>query len=107
VGPLILGACLSDPFSFGLITDSILTCLTSASAFNEYFKAYSVAVMNGRERPELAYGGKSKAFVQFSIRLLYECVAERLCLHSVIMPPSALATLSKFRTQSLITLDAN
>jgi hypothetical protein len=29
-------------------------------AFNEYFKAYSVAVMNGRERPELAYGGKSK-----------------------------------------------
>ncbi|KAJ9102629.1 hypothetical protein QFC19_004738 [Naganishia cerealis] len=40
------------------------------SAFNEYFKAYSVAVMNGRERSELAYGGK------------------------VIMPPSALATLT-------------
>ncbi|KAI5452316.1 ubiquitin fusion degradation protein [Naganishia albida] len=39
-------------------------------AFNEYFKAYSVAVMNGRERPELAYGGK------------------------VIMPPSALASLT-------------
>ncbi|WWD20459.1 hypothetical protein CI109_104935 [Kwoniella shandongensis] len=40
------------------------------SAYDEYFKAYSVAVMPGRERPELMYGGK------------------------IIMPPSALARLS-------------
>ncbi|KAK6908620.1 hypothetical protein I203_102623 [Kwoniella mangroviensis CBS 8507] len=40
------------------------------SAFDEYYKAYSVAVMGGRERPELMYGGK------------------------IIMPPSALAKLS-------------
>ncbi|GHJ86669.1 hypothetical protein NliqN6_3071 [Naganishia liquefaciens] len=44
-------------------------------AFNEYFKAYSVAVMNGRERPELAYGGK------------------------IIMPPSALATLTSLEIE--------
>ena len=30
------------------------------SAYDEYFKAYSVAVMGGNERPELMYGGKSK-----------------------------------------------
>ncbi|WWC73847.1 uncharacterized protein I206_107819 [Kwoniella pini CBS 10737] len=40
------------------------------SAYDEYYKAYSVAVMGGRERPELMYGGK------------------------IIMPPSALAKLS-------------
>ncbi|TYJ53849.1 hypothetical protein B9479_005537 [Cryptococcus floricola] len=41
------------------------------SAYDDYFKAYSVAMMNGRrERPELLYGGK------------------------IIMPPSALAKLS-------------
>ncbi|WRT69854.1 uncharacterized protein IL334_006845 [Kwoniella shivajii] len=40
------------------------------SAYDEYYKAYSVAVMGGRERPELMYGGK------------------------IIMPPSALARIS-------------
>lgn len=30
------------------------------SAYDEYFKAYSVAVMGGNERPELMYGGKSE-----------------------------------------------
>ncbi|WWC66038.1 uncharacterized protein I303_108660 [Kwoniella dejecticola CBS 10117] len=40
------------------------------SAFDEYYKAYSVAVMGGRERPELMYGGK------------------------IIMPPGALAKLT-------------
>lgn len=29
------------------------------SAYDEYFKAFSVAVMGGNERPELLYGGKS------------------------------------------------
>ena len=29
------------------------------SAYDEYFKAYSVAVMGGNERSELMYGGKS------------------------------------------------
>ncbi|KIR59464.1 ubiquitin fusion degradation protein 1 [Cryptococcus bacillisporus CA1873] len=40
------------------------------SAYDDYFKAYSTAVMGGRERPEVMYGGK------------------------IIMPPSALARLS-------------
>ncbi|ORY34570.1 ubiquitin fusion degradation protein UFD1-domain-containing protein [Naematelia encephala] len=40
------------------------------SAYDEYFKAYSVAVMGGNERYELMYGGK------------------------IIMPPSALARLT-------------
>ncbi|KAK4684162.1 ubiquitin fusion degradation protein 1, partial [Tremellales sp. Uapishka_1] len=40
------------------------------SAYDEYFKAYSVAMMGGNERPSLMYGGK------------------------IIMPPSALARLS-------------
>jgi hypothetical protein len=35
--------------------------LTRASAYDEYFKAYSVAVMGGKERPELLYGGKSES----------------------------------------------
>ncbi|GFZ49841.1 hypothetical protein JCM24511_07244 [Saitozyma sp. JCM 24511] len=45
-------------------------------AYDEYFKAYSVAVMGGKERPELLYGGK------------------------IIMPPSALAKLSALDIQS-------
>ncbi len=31
----------------------------TCSAFDEYYKAYSVAVMPGPERANLAYGGKS------------------------------------------------
>jgi hypothetical protein len=33
----------------------------ACSAYDEYFKAYSVAVMGGKERPELLYGGKSES----------------------------------------------
>ncbi|KAG8933294.1 ubiquitin fusion degradation protein [Tulasnella sp. 418] len=40
-------------------------------AYDEYFKAYSVAMLPGRERTNLSYGGK------------------------IIMPPSALANLSE------------
>jgi hypothetical protein len=32
----------------------------NCSAYDEYFKAYSVAVMDRKERPELLYGGKSE-----------------------------------------------
>ena len=34
--------------------------LANGSAFDEYYKAYSIAVMGGNERPELLYGGKSE-----------------------------------------------
>ncbi len=34
--------------------------LMGYSAYDDYFKAYSVAVMGGKERPELLYGGKSE-----------------------------------------------
>lgn len=33
--------------------------LTDGSAYDDYFKAYSVAVMDRKDRPELLYGGKS------------------------------------------------
>ncbi|WVQ84773.1 hypothetical protein IAT38_006930 [Cryptococcus sp. DSM 104549] len=46
------------------------------SAFDIYLKAYSVAVMGGRERPEVMYGGK------------------------IIMPPSALAKLTSLDIDS-------
>lgn len=45
---------------------SATSCLTLGNdqadqrrAYDEYFKAYSVAVMGGNERYELMYGGKS------------------------------------------------
>lgn len=37
-----------------------MATLTDVRAFDDYFKAYSVAVMSGKERAELMYGGKSK-----------------------------------------------
>lgn len=36
------------------------TWLMAISAYDDYFKAYSVAVMGGKERSELLYGGKSE-----------------------------------------------
>ncbi|KAF5377029.1 hypothetical protein D9757_007686 [Collybiopsis confluens] len=45
-------------------------------AYNEYFKAYSVAMMPGKERPNVSYGGK------------------------IIMPPSSLANLTSLDLQS-------
>lgn len=32
----------------------------SISAYDDYFKAYSAAVMDRNERPEVLYGGNSK-----------------------------------------------
>jgi len=37
-----------------------MTLIANESAFDEYYKAYSIAVMGGNERPELLYGGKSE-----------------------------------------------
>lgn len=42
----------------------VLCCLQGIKAdecraYDDYFKAYSTAVMGGRERPEVMYGGKS------------------------------------------------
>ncbi|KAH7102338.1 ubiquitin fusion degradation protein I [Auriculariales sp. MPI-PUGE-AT-0066] len=47
-----------------------------ARAYDEYFKAYSVAMLPGRERTNLSYGGK------------------------IVMPPSALAQLSQLEIES-------
>ncbi|VDC06562.1 unnamed protein product [Peniophora sp. CBMAI 1063] len=46
------------------------------SAYDEYFKAYSVAMLPGRERENLSYGGK------------------------IVMPPSALARLTQLDIES-------
>lgn len=35
-------------------------------AYDDYFKAYSTAVMGGRERPEVMYGGKSVSVLALS-----------------------------------------
>ncbi|WVO14954.1 hypothetical protein L204_102595 [Cryptococcus depauperatus] len=58
----LMGGALGAGMGFGAIIPP--------SAYDAYFKAYSTAVMGGRERPEVMYGGK------------------------IIMPPSALAKLS-------------
>ena len=62
-----------------------ITLIADESAFDEYYKAYSIAVMGGNERPELLYGGKSKPGV-----LWVWSRADYL----VVMPASALAKLS-------------
>ena len=55
-----------------------------SSAYDDYFKAYSVAVMGGNERSELLYGGKSERLTLWKVGVL---------IGIVIMPPSALAKL--------------
>lgn len=34
-------------------------------AYDDYFKAYSVAVMDRKDRPELLYGGKSMSHLEY------------------------------------------
>jgi ubiquitin fusion degradation protein 1 len=55
-------------------------------AYDEYLKAYSVAMLPGKERLNLSYGGKST-------RPLCELCAISYAF-AVIMPPSALANLT-------------
>lgn len=36
------------------------SCVDGDRAYDDYFKAYSVAIMDRKDRPELLYGGKSE-----------------------------------------------
>lgn len=62
--------------------------------FDEYYKAYSVAMLPGKERDNVSYGGKS----MYTFITIYpsELTAETI----VIMPPSALATLSSMELET-------
>lgn len=42
-----------------------------ARSYDEYLKAYSVAMLPGRERENLSYGGKSMSGSRLSTRRLY------------------------------------
>ena len=55
--------------------------------YDEYFTAYSMAMLGGKERENVSYGGKSTSCLSC-------CVAADLYHESVIMPPSALANLT-------------
>ncbi|ORX37534.1 ubiquitin fusion degradation protein UFD1-domain-containing protein [Kockovaella imperatae] len=66
----------SRGFGFGGMGFGGYGMVPPPSAFDEYYKAYSVAVMGGNERSELLYGGK------------------------IVMPPSALAKLSAMEIPS-------
>ena len=66
-----------------------------ARAYDEYLKAYSVAMLPGRERENVSYGGKSALQAIFSFSqhsYLFFC--------SVILPPSSLAILSNLDLES-------
>jgi hypothetical protein len=59
-------------------------------AYDEHYRAYSAALLPGRQRDNVSYGGKSQSSV------LEQCTFEKLMIISVllvIMPPSALARL--------------
>ena len=64
--------------------------------FDQYLKAYSVAMLPGKERENVSYGGKS-AF-HFRDRSTHIRVHSSLPL--VIMPPSSLAHLTSLDLQS-------
>jgi hypothetical protein len=49
--------------SSGYLDVSHMPGHTDPSSYDQYYKAYSVAVMGGNERPELLYGGKSEPYV--------------------------------------------
>lgn len=66
-----------------------------ARAYDEYLKAYSVAMLPGRERENVSYGGKS--VLQFILFLLTDPY-QFFC--SVILPPSSLANLSNLDLES-------
>lgn len=53
-------------------------------------KAYSVAMLPGKEREYLSYGGKSKCKSYY-----IDDLTDALTFQPVIMPPSALANLSE------------
>lgn len=66
--------------------------------FDQYLKAYSVAMLPGNERENLSYGGKSVFYPQnhsTRTKLIYS-----LSRPLVIMPPSALAHLTSLDLQS-------
>ena len=64
-------------------------------SYNEYMKAYSVAMLPGKERTNLSYGGKSGSMHRRHISL-----RSILTTHLVIMPPSALANLTSLDLES-------
>lgn len=53
--------------------------LTGRSAYDDYFKAYSVAVMDRKDRPELLYGGKS-ALSSYLPFFAHALINQSLCL---------------------------
>lgn len=68
------GPAKSLPSSF--LFTPLIVIPNPQSAFDDYFKAFSVAVMPGNERPTLSYGGK------------------------IILPPSALVSLTQLDLES-------
>jgi ubiquitin fusion degradation protein 1 len=60
------------------------------SAYDEYFKAYSVAMLPGRERENLSYGGKSTSTTPTPLRNY-----QMNYYYLVVMPPSALARITQ------------
>lgn len=64
------------------------------SSYDEYLKAYSVAMLPGRERENLSYGGKSASTFDRSLSCFH------LRLELVILPPSALAHLTSLDLDS-------
>jgi len=69
----------------------------SPRSYDEYLKAYSVAMLPGRERTNVSYGGKSTCHSALAWFL-----AQHFCsiYFLVIMPPSALANLTNLDLQS-------
>ena len=64
--------------------------------FDLYLKAYSVAMLPGKERENVSYGGKS-VYRSHNCRCVPTSMLPRLL---VIMPPSALAHLTSLDLQS-------